>query len=122
MWKGYPPPLKDTSPETCSHRSPEFRHAFKQDYLNDPRNCPYSGRKLSELAGTQEEPLDVPDFFKHAAVWLVISSFGSLFLGMAFLLIFKHAPKTMVRCKCHLPDKLCYNSTLHRGACFLGAA
>ena len=49
-----------------------------------------------ELSGEQDPPLDVPDFFKHAAVWIVASSAASLLLGMAFLLIFKHAPHAMV--------------------------
>lgn len=48
-----------------------------------------------ELSG-EEEPFDVPDFFRHAAVWLVVSSGSSLLLGMAFLFIFKHVPHAMV--------------------------
>ena len=78
-------------------RDRQFANAFDENFLSNPQNCPYQGRSLRELAEGPEEQLDVPTFFKHAAVWLVVSSFGSLVLGMIFLEMFKHAPRVMVR-------------------------
>ena len=86
----------ETTTSSVLCRSSQFDNAFDDNFLSNPQNCPYQKRSLRELGDNPEDPLDVPAFFKHAAVWLVATSLGSLGLGMVFLALFRHAPKAMV--------------------------
>ncbi|KAK9918484.1 hypothetical protein WJX75_004393 [Coccomyxa subellipsoidea] len=74
-----------------TNRNREFSKAFEQDYMADPRNCPLHGnRQLLEDA--EPEIIDLPMFFRQAALWLAISAAVSVLLGIVFLMIFKYQP------------------------------
>ncbi|CAL8471654.1 g11196 [Coccomyxa elongata] len=74
-----------------SNRNREFPKAFQQDYMADPRNCPVHGTRQL-LQDAEPEIIDLPTFFRQAALWLAISAAVSLLLGIVFLMIFKYQP------------------------------
>ena len=72
------------------------------DLWQDPKSCPYSGRKLGENSSSDEDLLSI-HFLERVLLWTIAASLGSFGLGVGYIMLLKVIPQAMVsKCICNI--------------------